>query len=511
VHDSHTSHPNHRSRDQFERDYAAALQTHVQSPSESGLAASYELGRRALSHDISLLELVALHHAIRQTSIETAPEAVTAADAFIGEALAAFEITQRGYAEAQLSARAERERAHILGELQRLASDLARAATRRRVAEALLRSLMASTGAAEGCVAMVGGRPPTLDVLARRGRPRAYPFEDLPAETIAVLAEAGERVELLAEPGDRLSAEETLPLHHLAALGVYPIVRSGGAHAVVLLGWATAGALNSLDRELMTAQALMAGPALRRASQFDVEREIAETLQRSLLLTPTLERPSFEWTVEYRASRHLAGGDWYDVIELDSGRVGLAMGDIVGRGVDAAAAMGQLRSATRALAGTLDDAAQVVRALERFALSTHQGLFSTVAYMTLDESTGEVTHSVAGHPPPAVILPNGAVELLWTGRGPLLGVDVPRTSATTVLEPGSRLVLYTDGLVERRGESMEEGLARFAERLEELAKSASTIHELCTHLVDTLSPPASRTDDIAVMGLLYKGPQPGRV
>lgn len=193
------------------------------------------------------------------------------------------------------------------------------------------------------------------------------------------------------------------------------------------------------------------------------ERDIALRLQRSLLSGELPTIPGLALDVAYQpgVSGLEAGGDWYDAFEIVGGTVGLVVGDVVGRGIDAAATMGQLRSAVRALASTGLGPARLLEALDRYAHRHGVGQMATLIYAELDLS-GELRYSCAGHPPPLVLAPGEAPRYLWEGRS--LPVDVgnasgrPRPQATCTLAPGSTLVLYTDGLVERRDRPLERGM-----------------------------------------------------
>lgn len=194
------------------------------------------------------------------------------------------------------------------------------------------------------------------------------------------------------------------------------------------------------------------------------EQQIAETLQRSLLSgDPPL---SADLCVEsfYRPAQagHEVGGDWHDAFWLDDERTaGLVVGDVVGRGLEAAAVMGQLRSAVRALASTGLEPGPLLDALDRFVARHRVGRMTTVAYVQLDVGTGELLYACAGHPPPALLTPGGDPGFLWEGRSvPLDSVALagPRRQAAAQLERGGTLLLYTDGLVERREQSLDVGL-----------------------------------------------------
>jgi serine phosphatase RsbU (regulator of sigma subunit) len=189
------------------------------------------------------------------------------------------------------------------------------------------------------------------------------------------------------------------------------------------------------------------------------------------------------------------------VIDLGEQRVAVAIGDVVGRGVGAAAAMGQLRSATRALARWTRDPADLLAALDEFTITTGAGRYSTLAYLVLDTGKGELTQALAGHPPPILLKPDGTATLLSADAGAPLGVAGERRLTCERIEPGSVVVLYTDGLVERRGEVIDQGIDRLARAVAAHAHATDPEH-LCGRLVDTLSSAGEDADDVAVLVLV---------
>jgi GAF domain-containing protein/anti-sigma regulatory factor (Ser/Thr protein kinase) len=243
--------------------------------------------------------------------------------------------------------------------------------------------------------------------------------------------------------------------------------------------------------------------ALDHSRLYAHEHAVAATLQRSLLPEQLPEVPGATL-----ASRYLpgapdveVGGDWYDVIPLSGGRVGLAMGDVVSRGVRAASVMGQLRNALRAYAldgssptAVLGRLHGVLRALERREMAT-------LAYMVLDPSSLSYTLASAGHPPPLVLAPDGGVSLIEEGRGPPLGAVAEAAYAETsgVLAPGATLLLYTDGLVERRDMWLDEGIGRLTSEAKALAGSEPD--ELVDRLLARLVPEGGGEDDVAALAV----------
>jgi two-component system, chemotaxis family, sensor kinase Cph1 len=189
-----------------------------------------------------------------------------------------------------------------------------------------------------------------------------------------------------------------------------------------------------------------------------------ESLQRSLLPAILPQVPG--WTIESRyesAGDGLVGGDWYDALDLPSGRVALVVGDVTGHGLQAAATMGQLSTTLRAALVTTSCAAQAVTRLAEFARWTLPGEVATLAVAVVDPETGVVEHASLGHLPLLVVEPDGTTRWTEQASAPPLGlVETEPPVHRLQVSPGGALVLYSDGLVERRGESIRDGLARLA-------------------------------------------------
>jgi serine phosphatase RsbU (regulator of sigma subunit) len=419
----------------------------------------------------------------------------------LGERLAAALERGRTFT-AERDARRQAELATArISQLQQLAALLSEATTQRGVAATLLDHLTTTTGAAGGFVAVPMEGPDDVAVLWSVG-PHGRPSGDR-LEAIARLLAAGpphpdpfEVASLPAPAGDVLRAEEA------AMLAVFSVA-TGARRAGRVAVWWREEVPALVDRDQLVAAVAMAGPALRRASRYDIEHDISLTLQRSLLTVANVEIPGIEWSARYRSgSRGVAGGDWYDVIALEGGRVAVAVGDIVGKGVEAAAAMGQVRSATRALARHLDDPARLLEALDGYAASTGPGQYSSAVFVVIDPSTGDVQHAVAGHPPPVVRSARRGTFTLETGRGPLLGIGGRRAADTVRLDAGDLLVLYTDGLVERRRRSLDDGLRR----LRDAVRTGSTQPaRLCQEVIAACDDERA-SDDIAVVVVKVTGP-----
>ena len=232
------------------------------------------------------------------------------------------------------------------------------------------------------------------------------------------------------------------------------------------------------------------------------EHQIAETLQRSLLPDRIPEIPGVDVAARYvpAAADVQVGGDWYDVIPLRDGMIGLAIGDVAGHGLQAASTMGQLRMGLRAYAMQAPEPLSVMAGVHRLVSQLPTPEMVTLMYLVFDPATRELSFSNAGHPP-ALVVDGDRSTYLEGALSPPLGVmaDPAFTEATLRLPDGATLLLYTDGLVERRGVSIQDGLDRLA--AEAVAGSGSDIDRLSDHLLDTLLEDDLVADDVALVVL----------
>jgi PAS domain S-box-containing protein len=236
---------------------------------------------------------------------------------------------------------------------------------------------------------------------------------------------------------------------------------------------------------------------LRRAHAS--ERQVALTLQRAMLTTPDLDLHG-EVAVRYLpATRGMSvGGDWYDVVDLPPDRVALAVGDVVGHGLEAAAAMGMLRSALSAAMRAVERPAPALEVLGLYAGSLEAALNTTVVEVVADARNRMITYSSAGHPPPVLAHADGRHDLLDQATDPPLGVQaVPRPQANAAYDPGDTLVLYTDGLIERHGEDIDIGLGRLTGALADAARYDAA--ELADIVLARLGVAGGGPDDIVLV------------
>ncbi len=276
----------------------------------------------------------------------------------------------------------------------------------------------------------------------------------------------------------------------------------------VLVIWIELGdrrTLNTEEQTLLTVLTSRLTQGLHRVHQLDQQRETALALQHAILGPAYLP---VGFAARYQpATRPLEiGGDWYDVATLDDGRIAMVVGDCVGHGLSAATVMGQLRSACRALLLQRLDPADTLTGLDRFAAGLSGARCTTACAAVLDPRTGELSYSIAGHPPPVMVNADGTALLLDDARSLPLGVrqDLRRPVAHAVVPPGSTVLLYTDGLVERRRLAVDAGISRVTELLSR--ERTRGLDDLAEQVMTDLAPGGGYQDDVAV--LLYRRPQP---
>jgi len=327
--------------------------------------------------------------------------------------------------------------------------------------------------------------------------------------------EAGTRVELGGALDEVVDRGMPVTLHELrpgagldpameeanvSSLMASPLTVKGRVAGVVEVGVRGARRFTLEDESLLMLMADRAGLAIEHARAYERELSNVEMLQRSLLPDRLPALDGIQVAARYMPGGADVGGDWYDAIPLEGGRLGAAMGDVVGHGIGAAALMGQLRHAMRAYALEGHSPAGVLDQLDRVVRSLDGSQMATLLYLVVEEDHSTVTFSSAGHVPPLVISPEGEAEYLETAPNPPLGVFESPThkEMTARLEPGSTIVLYTDGLVEERGVSIDQGLEALR-----LAASQDPCHpdELCDRLVDSMLAIHTANDDIAVLAL----------
>jgi PAS domain S-box-containing protein len=259
------------------------------------------------------------------------------------------------------------------------------------------------------------------------------------------------------------------------------------------------------DLDFLRTLADRAGLAFERLYVHERELRTARRLQQALLPDRLASGDGVEVAGTYSAAEDQldVGGDWYECIELEDGRLLAVVGDVVGHGLDAAVIMGRLRAGLLALSSQVDEPGELLVALDRFARGPNGGDFATVCCAVLDPLDGSVRYASAGHPPPLVVESDGGCRWLEEARSvPLCTFPTPhRPTASTHLEPGSLLLLYSDGLIERRGLPITEGMRRL-ERAAVGLRGTPTA-SLGAGLVDSLAG-ESHDDDAVVLVLRFQ-------
>ncbi|MFI8348769.1 SpoIIE family protein phosphatase [Streptomyces sp. NPDC085596] len=330
---------------------------------------------------------------------------------------------------------------------------------------------------------------PMMRRSVREGTPAMIPRVDGAAlrrisgdeQAVAALRKAGVRSYLVAP----LVARGTV-------LGVLSLYRTGNTRP-----------FDSRDLQMVCEIVGRAAISVDNALLYGRERDTALTLQRSLLpQTPPDQPEGLEIAVGYRpaGSGTEVGGDWYDVLPLSDGKVGLVVGDVMGSGVRAAAIMGQLRTTTRALARLDLPPAELLAHLDETAATLSES-FATCVYAVCDPKRGTCTFSCAGHLPPVLVQPGHEATLLGIPTAAPLGVGgVPFGTLEVELPEGSLLALYTDGLVETRYDAIDVGLHSLCRALE---GATGSLQQTCDMLLDTVD--HSSADDMALLLARFGG------
>jgi integral membrane sensor domain MASE1 len=364
--------------------------------------------------------------------------------AVLGAWLLAVEIAERERARSM--SRQESAARRRVEALQEVTAGLATAATTDAIADVLVRSgIGLLTGS--GAVGVIDRETSCLRVWTTTGDASAdLPLDD--PSPLATAARSGAPVEAVSR----------------SVLAV-PARVAGTTFGALEFRFPDDHAIDDDVTAMSRTLAELMAPALHRARLYEEEREAAHELQRSFLPVVPDEMPGVEFAGCYRPAdqHHDIGGDWYDAFPLPGGRIGFAVGDVVGHDLRAAAAMGQLHSALSALAAAPHDGpAAVLDALDRASSTILGAGLTTIGYGEYDPATGRLRYACAGHPPPLLVTDHRC-EFLNGGRSrPLAAAAEHRVEAQADVPPGSMLLWYSDGLVERRDADLDVGLGRLA-------------------------------------------------
>ncbi|ANY06296.1 SpoIIE family protein phosphatase [Pseudonocardia sp. HH130630-07] len=438
---------------------------------------------------IGVLPLVAGGRALGVLAVSMLTERrLSAADreAAVGVAeLAAQALDRASMLDAETQARRSAER------LGAVATGLARATDLESVAEVVVEHGRSSVGA-EAVALLVVGEQGTLTSLREAGwSPGGARFPAPDRNHPLVRAVTG------GEP--IWNADTTGSAGHPVHTAV-PLMVAARPIGVIGLRFPHEPSFGPEQQSFIRTLANQCAQAIVRAQLHQAEHEVAVTLQRSLLpqRLPEIERLSLATRYRPGTQGTEAGGDWFDVLELDDGVVALVVGDVVGRGPAAAAVMGQLRSAVAANLVNGQPPAGALEQLDQYALRVSGATASTVAIAAIDTLSGELRYASAGHPPP-LVAGAGGVRMLAEGRGVPLGISgrPPFAEASARMEPGETILLCSDGLFERRHEVIDDGLARLAGAFGDLAGSQP--RDMADTLLNRMSEGSSVPDDTVVV------------
>ncbi len=410
---------------------------------------------------------------------------------------------------------AERRERIRLETLSLLAQQLSAALTPRDIGRALDNQVLNDAGATALTLGLLAhGR---IEWVAMAGYPDAVVEEfgrgvalDVPAvATDAVRSAQPVLVPTAAEYGRRYGATA----HWLRTSGTesvvgWPLTSGETPIGVLVLAWSEPQLLDPAQLAYVSAVATMVSQALIRARMYEDEHARALVLQSAVLPTGPTDTPGLDVCVTYEPAdvAHGLGGDWFDVMRLPGNRTYLAVGDVVGHGLPAVEDMAQLRSAGRALAHQGLPPARLLAELNGFTRHASQGKFATMAVAIVDADAGSLMFCSAGHPPPFLRRAGTSEVIDLDGAGgPVLGPlrDAVYTGGTLLINPGDMLVMYTDGLVERRGRDVDSGMAA-ARRIISGWEPNAELADGCRSLQDALAP-RPRPDDVCVVAVRFLG------
>lgn len=417
-----------------------------------------------------------------------------------------------GYSEAELSRR-ENQLA-TTGEatdvLMANAVGLARASTPADVAEILAQSISQLTGCERIAILEAGHRRGSLSTLTSRGYdadraaaldatagPRASPAGHVAAGGPSLYLSGHQRVL------DRFPELARSPRHaDVSRLAAVRMEAAGALSGAVIMCDDDARSWSTRDRAILEALVAQGGPALARARQQADEHQAAEVLQRSLLPTELRIPAGLSIAARYVPgdTRAGVGGDWYDCLTLPDGRVVLTVGDVMGKGVQAATIMGVLRQSVRVLASIDPSPASVLSHLDDVGLELGELAFATAIFVLWDPATQTATVARAGHLPPLLVGPAGEAMTVDGFLSTPIGVRIgDRTEGVIAVPPGTHLVLYTDGLVERRRSHLQDGIRAVMDATRHGIAAGVDLDSIADSLLAT----SAREDDIALLVIRF--------
>lgn len=383
--------------------------------------------------------------------------------------------------------------------VQQVAAQLARALASREVASALVQHLPVA----------VDARTVKIVVRNERGEYELFDSDDDRTPRVLEVDGSGSLVETTLRTGDAAWLSSPLAWRQdeitteMAsggnALAVLPLV-TGDVRGVMAVSYQQVHIFSEQEQALLATVGLLAARAIDRGRRYDDEHRAAVAFQQAALPAQLPEVPGWTVAAQYRPAWQggTAGGDWYDVLRLDDHRYVLVVGDVVGHSMEAAATMGRLRTAFQVIASYHSDPGAMLRAMNEQVEVIPDAFCTTMLVLVADTADGTISWSRAGHPP-AALVHDGTLEWLDEPGIPPLGftVDPDPPVHRRPMSPGDLLILYTDALIERRGEALDDGFARMKHVVESLMDLPP--RAFGDALVEALVPSELQADDLAVL------------
>ncbi|SIO89766.1 SpoIIE family protein phosphatase [Nocardiopsis sp. JB363] len=397
--------------------------------------------------------------------------------------------------------------------LQKATSDLAEALTAEEVVQAMSEIGRSGVGAGHTSLALFDRDRLRLRMLSAdgsRGLPRNGFSLDYP--DVASLAVADRLPRLAAGPAelralfdDASEVEGLLERTDERAWVALPMMAAGRPIGALRFSFTSPREVPDEERVFLEALAGQCALAIGRAIVYEREHGTAEELQRSLLPEELPEVRGVRLAAYYRSgSQHVqVGGDWYDAFPLPDGRVAGVLGDVMGKGIPAAAGMSRIRNALRALAFSMPEPADVLTGLDRmFSATEGMDQVTTLVYFVLDPVTGQLDLSNAGHLPPLVVAGNAGPSLLDTEPDTPLGVSSPRGHHKFFVQPGNTVALYSDGLIENRKRSVDAGLDELVQKAAEARPDVvGDPQQMLEYLVESMLEGYEQDDDVTLLAV----------
>lgn len=396
--------------------------------------------------------------------------------------------------------------------LERLTAELAESVTLEELARVVLTGLLEVDDVARVGLAVSQGAGRELGFVSTDEHTfgphwmRWCTIDGLADVPLARTVRTGEPVYL----PDEASMEERFPelAGHLGRLGVravasIPLLVDGACLGGILVCWSCPPEMSDRLQGFLGAFAVQVAYALRRGMAYHVQRTVSEELQRAFMPHSFPDLDGLEFGAHHRpGGRNVdVGGDWYDVMPLDDGRVAVSLGDVMGKGVPAAVVMSEVRTAARAYALVDPDPSQVLERLDRLVARSAAEQLVTMAYGVIDRARNEMTIGLAGHLPPLLVPDSGPATLLEGPAGPALGLSAgPWPTMTVKLETGTSVLLYSDGLVETRQRDLLSGIRMLQEAVASLEGRRRNARELCTRVAEALAA-EDVGDDVALLAV----------